>query len=181
LSQVSLFRIVIDGEPISKSNATMSRFNWKTKKSEVYVPEKFLDYERSITQKIDEYLNGFPGVERPLFKLGPVQMNIHYFLGTKRRKDLPNLPKTTCDALTGQVYSDDSQIVSMNLNKYYDHENPRVVIEVLPILDSVEYPIPGTLTEPKEKETKPKRAKKEKNATTPKSTTKRKPRKKSNK
>jgi hypothetical protein len=28
----------------------MSRFNWKTKKSEVYVPEKFLDYEKLIRE-----------------------------------------------------------------------------------------------------------------------------------
>lgn len=157
---VSLFRIVIEGEPISKSNATMSRFNWKTRKSEVYVPEKFLDYEKLITQKIDDYLNNFPGIERPLFKLGPVQMNIHYFLGTKRRKDLPNLPKTTCDALTGQVYSDDSQIVAMTLYKHYDNASPRVVIEVLPILDGVDYPIPSTLVEAKPKEPKVPKAKK---------------------
>ena len=180
MSQVSLFRIVIDGEPISKSNATMSRFNWKTKKSEVYVPEKFLEYEKLITHQIDEYLSQFPGVERPLFKVGPVQMNIHYFLGTKRRKDLPNLPKTTCDALTGQVYGDDCQIVAMTLFKYYDALNPRVVIEVLPILDGVEYPIPNTLLATEDqKKTKPK--KKTTDAKPTKSKNTRKPRKKSNK
>ena len=178
---VSLFRIVIEGEPISKSNATMSRFNWKTKKSEVYVPEKFLDYERLITQKIDEYLNNFPDIERPLFKLGPVQMNIHYFLGTKRRKDLPNLPKTTCDALTDQVYSDDSQIVAMSLYKHYDQASPRVVIEVLPILDEVDYPIPSTLVEAKPKEPKAPRAKKVKDGSPRKSKNTGKSRKKSDK
>ena len=160
MSSVSLFRIVVEGEPISKSNATMSRFNWKTRKSEVYVPEKFLEYEKLITHKIDEYLNNFPGLERPLFKLGPVQMNIHYFLGTKRRKDLPNLPKTTCDALTGQVYSDDSQIVAMTLYKHYDNAAPRVVIEVLPIYDGVDYPIPSTLIEKPATPVKKPRAKK---------------------
>jgi len=180
LNQVSLFRIVVDGEPISKSNATMSRFNWKTRKSEVYVPEKFLDYEKLITHKIDEYLNNFPGLERPLFKLGPVQMNIHYFLGTKRRKDLPNLPKTTCDALTGQVYSDDSQIVAMTLYKHYDNANPRVVIEVLPINDNIEYPIPNTLIVAAPKEPKKPKAKKETSGTG-KSKNSSKPRKKSTK
>lgn len=180
MNQVSLFRIVVEGEPISKSNATMSRFNWKTRKSEVYVPEKFLDYEKLITHKIDEYLNNFPGLERPLFKLGPVQMNIHYFLGTKRRKDLPNLPKTTCDALTGQVYSDDSQIVAMTLYKHYDNANPRVVIEVIPIYDGVEYPIPNTLTVPVPKEPKKPKAKKEPSAPR-KSKNSSKPRKKSSK
>jgi Holliday junction resolvase RusA-like endonuclease len=180
LSPVSLFRIVVEGEPISKSNATMSRFNWKTKKSEVYVPEKFLDYEKLITQQIDEYLNNFPGIQRPLFKLGPVQMNIHYFLGTKRRKDLPNLPKTTCDALTGQVYTDDAQIVAMSLYKHYDNNAPRVVIEVLPIYDQVEYPIPNTLIENPIATPKKAKPKKTEDATT-KNKNSSKPRKKSNK
>jgi Holliday junction resolvase RusA-like endonuclease len=180
LSQVSLFRIVVDGEPISKSNSTMSRFNWKTRKSEVYIPEKFIDYEKLITHKIDEYLNNFPGIQRPLFKLGPVQMNIHYFLGTKRRKDLPNLPKTTCDALTGHVYSDDSQIVAMTLYKHYDNKNPRVVIEVLPIYDGIDYPIPGTLVVQAPKEPKKTKAKKEPSAPR-KSKNPSKPRKKSTK
>ena len=158
----------------------MSRFNWKTRKSEVYVPEKFLDYEKLITHKIDEYLNNFPGLERPLFKLGPVQMNIHYFLGTKRRKDLPNLPKTTCDALTGQVYSDDSQIVAMTLYKHYDNASPRVVIEVIPIYDGVDYPIPKTLVEQPLVEPKKPKAKKQTDGTK-KSKTPRKSGKKSSK
>jgi Holliday junction resolvase RusA-like endonuclease len=158
----------------------MSRFNWKTRKSEVYVPEKFLDYEKLITHKIDEYLNGFPNLERPLFKLGPVQMNIHYFLGTKRRKDLPNLPKTTCDALTGQVYSDDSQIVAMTLYKHYDNAAPRVVIEVIPIYDGVDYPIPKTLVEQSPVEPKKPKAKKQTDGTK-KSNTSRKSGKKSSK
>ena len=107
-------------------------------------------------------------------------MNIHYFLGTKRRKDLPNLPKTTCDALTGQVYGDDCQIVAMNLYKHYDALNPRVIIEVLPISDGIEYPIPNTLlAEYDQKKTKPK--KKVADAKPAKSKSTRKPRKKSNK
>jgi Holliday junction resolvase RusA-like endonuclease len=163
---VSLFRIIIEGEPISKSNATMSRFNWKTRKSEVFVPEKYLLYEQRIANEISKYLSEFPNLELPLFPKGPVIMNIVYFLSTKRKKDLPNLPKTTCDALQNKVYTDDSQIVLMTLRKFYDKDNPRVIIEVLPCFEEQEWPIPKTLLpEPEEKPPKPKKTRKKQDAT----------------
>lgn len=60
----------------------------------------------------------------------PVDIEIYYYLGTRRKKDLPNLPKTTCDALNEVVYADDSLIVRQVMAKFLDTQNPRVEITV---------------------------------------------------
>lgn len=113
------------GEAITKANSTIARFNWKTKRSEVFIPEKFLAYEEEIrvaAKLVCKDTIPFPS--------GPVVFNCKYYLASKRKKDLPNLPKTTTDALNDVVYSDDSQIVQMTMEKLYDKENPRVEITI---------------------------------------------------
>jgi len=125
MSTSEIIKLTFPGEAISKSNSTMARFNFKTKKSEVYIPEKFILYEELLRSMAIEQmtLNNYR-----MFLDGPVVMTINYYLSTKRKKDLPNLPKTTCDALNEVAYADDTQIVESHLYKYYDKVNPRVEV-----------------------------------------------------
>ena len=122
MSVVKTIRITFLGEPLSKSN---SHYFFKGK---VYIPKEKVEYEKGLREAAAALLEA-QGIE-PL--AGPVRMNIDYYLSSKRTKDLPNLPKTTCDALRGIAYDDDCLITRMSLAKYYDKERPRVEITVTP-------------------------------------------------
>ena len=85
-----------------------------------------MDYEKELKETAAQAMNNLgltPFTE-------PVDIEIYYYLGTRRKKDLPNLPKTTCDALNGVVYEDDTLIVRQVMAKYFDPTNPRVEITV---------------------------------------------------
>jgi len=57
-------------------------------------------------------------------------------MGDKRVRDIPNSPKSLCDALNGVVYKDDFQIHKMTFNRKLDRKNPRVYIVVEKVKDS---------------------------------------------
>lgn len=60
-----------------------------------------------------------------------VKLKIDLYFGTKRKCDIDNFNKLVLDSLTGIVYEDDSQIQELTLRKFYDKENPRVVVTYL--------------------------------------------------
>lgn len=122
-----VLRVTVDGNAISKSNAAQCRWSRKLKRCEMFIPEKFMEYEDAIRQAAAEYM---AKTKKEPFLKGPIEIRIVYFLKDLRKKDLPNLPKTTCDALNDVFYADDCQIVLQHMEKCYDKENPRVVIEV---------------------------------------------------
>lgn len=157
-NSVQRFSIFIKGEPITKSNSTF--FGGKKR---VYIPQRFIDYEKAINDEVKEFLSKYPTVATPLFPTGPVKVTLIYYLGTKRKKDLPNLPKTTCDALSNIVYTDDCQICDMVLKKYYSKNQPgvEIIVEAMETPAGVEYPLPRSVIIPDVK-IKPIRAKKSK-------------------
>ena len=106
---------------------------------DVYIPEDIVNYESALRESAIKVMESL-GLE-PL--AGSVQIQLKYFLGSRRTKDLTNLPKSTCDALSGVVYDDDSMIVRATMVKYLDKENPRVEIIVTPCrgLKSYEWPL----------------------------------------
>lgn len=64
--------------------------------------------------------------EKPLE--GDVELEIALYFGTKRKSDWDNLHKLSCDALTGIVYGDDSQVRRVRVDKHYDKARPRIEI-----------------------------------------------------
>jgi Holliday junction resolvase RusA-like endonuclease len=60
-----------------------------------------------------------------------VELWITLYFGTKRKADLDNFNKLSLDALTGIVYTDDSQIHSLHIERAYDKVNPRIEIEIV--------------------------------------------------
>lgn len=62
---------------------------------------------------------------------GDVELGIDLYFGTKRKADWDNFHKLTCDALSGIVYVDDSQIQSALVRKHFDKDNPRIEIHVM--------------------------------------------------
>jgi len=59
---------------------------------------------------------------------GDVFLEIDFYFGDKRIRDIDNFNKLVLDALTKIVYEDDKQIQELLLRKHYDKENPRVEI-----------------------------------------------------
>lgn len=113
--------ILHSGEPLTKSNSYFFR------RRSVWIPAHIAEYEAALKNTAAATMSAL-GLQ-PLS--GPISITITYYLGSKRRKDLPNLPKTTCDALNGIVYKDDNQIVHQIMYKYLDDKHPRVEIEVV--------------------------------------------------
>lgn len=62
---------------------------------------------------------------------GDVKLEIKYYLGNKKKRDLDNLNKLVLDSMTGIVYEDDSQIVELHLYKKYDKGNPGIDIKII--------------------------------------------------
>ncbi|MBK9446195.1 MAG: RusA family crossover junction endodeoxyribonuclease, partial [Betaproteobacteria bacterium] len=61
---------------------------------------------------------------------GDVELQATYLRANARRCDWDNLAKLTCDALTGIAWSDDSQIVSVQVLKGVDRLRPRTEVTV---------------------------------------------------
>lgn len=59
-----------------------------------------------------------------------IDLNIRLYFPTKGKVDWDNFHKLSMDALSGVVWEDDSQIQSVNVQKHYDKENPRIEIDV---------------------------------------------------
>ena len=115
-----IFKFTFKGEPKTKSNSYFAG------KGKFYVRKANKQYEDSLKRKIKNIAK--KKKHEPTSK--PVKVVIRYYLGSKRRKDLQNLPKTTCDAMNKIVYEDDSQIVMLVITKHYSKINPRVEVEV---------------------------------------------------
>lgn len=103
-----VLKVTVKGDPISKANATQVRWSRKLKRCEVFIPDKYADYEQLVKETAQAYMLKNKKIA---FLKGPVEIKITYYLGSKRKKDLLNLPKTTCDALNDVFYTDDCQIV----------------------------------------------------------------------
>lgn len=127
------------GEPYSKSNAHLLKYNWKLKHCQMTYPSYVMDYEQDLKEVAMKA--AVDSGQEPLTTA--IRMDIDYYLKSRKVKDLPNLPKTTCDALSGTFYKDDHYICEMRISKYYDVSNPRVVINLYAIEaeDRTVYPI----------------------------------------
>jgi Holliday junction resolvase RusA-like endonuclease len=106
------------GEPLTKSNAH-NFFRGK-----VSIPARIRKYEAALKAYAIKVMRRRK--RRLTGKL--VKIKIVYYVGSKRRKDLLNLPKTTCDALNMATYRDDWQIHEAALKRRLDRKNPRVHI-----------------------------------------------------
>ena len=61
---------------------------------------------------------------------GPLRIELRFYRATARRCDWDNLAKLVCDALNGAAYGDDDQIVTAEVHKGIDRDNPRTEIRI---------------------------------------------------
>ncbi len=61
---------------------------------------------------------------------GEVVMEIDLFFDNKRKNDLDNFCKPILDCMSDVIFLDDRQIIDLHIKKFYDKENPRIVIRI---------------------------------------------------
>lgn len=61
---------------------------------------------------------------------GDVKLEVKLYFGTKRKCDIDNFNKICYDALTGIVWEDDSQIIKVTTEKFFDKTNPRIELTI---------------------------------------------------
>ena len=136
-------QFTVFGDPVAKGRPKFSRQGNFVRS---YTPAKTTNYENLVMISYVETCRGLDILE------GEVSMRIDAFfsipkntskkrrlLMTKclirhtKRPDADNLAKAICDALNKVAYADDSQIVHLEVNKYYS-DVPRVEITIEEVL-----------------------------------------------
>lgn len=108
----------IDGEPMSKQRP---RFNPKSGRA--YTPAQTRNVEREIAET---YLSG----GHKVFD-GSIGVELTFFMGTKRRKDIDNLVKTVLDALNGVAFTDDHLVHVLSAVKFFSTpDKARTVVKI---------------------------------------------------
>jgi Holliday junction resolvase RusA-like endonuclease len=130
-----MISFIIPGEPMGKQRA-------RTTKWGSYTPEKTVNYE-TLVKVI--YKEKYPKQE---LIYTPIKMSINAYLGIvkstpkkniplmlnntirpTKKPDIDNIAKIILDALNGICYKDDTQVISLTLNKYYGLE-PKVEVYI---------------------------------------------------
>lgn len=131
-------KFVIYGEPVAKGRP---RFRNAGAFVQTYTPKKTIDYENLVKVSFDmsddkDYFMGeveaviktYFSIPKSTSKKKTILMINHELRPTKK-PDCDNLAKTILDALNGRAFKDDSQVVSLLVEKYYAEE-PRVEVEL---------------------------------------------------
>ena len=123
-----VIRFEVPGEPRSKGRPRVTQRG-------TYTPKETLEAERKVRTYWHE--TGAPQFQYQLL------VEIDFYNGNKRRRDLDNMAKLVLDALNRHAYEDDNQVVELNLRKFYtDKERARTVITLREIID---HPVEGLL------------------------------------
>ena len=130
-----MVQIVIDGEPKGKGRPRMS-----TKTGRAYTPKDTASYENWVKLCYQEQARGIYLEDKPL----RARMDCYYMIPKSdskkkqreklegkirptKKPDLDNIAKIILDSLNSIAYKDDSQVVELEINKYYA-ESARVEI-----------------------------------------------------
>jgi crossover junction endodeoxyribonuclease RusA len=96
--------LIVPGDPISKGRPRVVGSN-------TYTPARTRVHEKRI--KMAWQAHHGHAITHPLPK--QLDLTVIFRCATKRRTDIDNLLKTVMDALNGAAYSDDSQIVHLEV------------------------------------------------------------------
>ncbi len=118
---VSSTHLILKGEP--KSTSHIYKMTCRGRFASMYMSKAGKDLKSSYIKQIGEQYTA-----KTL--TNPLKMTLVIFFGTKRKSDWDNFNKLVCDALTGLVYEDDSQIMDGRVIKNYDKVNPRIEVEI---------------------------------------------------
>lgn len=122
-------RLTIHGDPITKKNS--SRIIRAGNRPMLIPSAQYKAYEADALKQIPRSKR--QSIDRPS------NVQCVYYMRTRRRVDLGNLLAATCDILVraGVLADDHCRIAAMHDGSRveYDRDDPRVEIEILPIVD----------------------------------------------
>lgn len=120
-------------------------YNAKLGRSQSVTPENTVLYENLIKLSFQQaedketFFNGEPvavsieayfKIPKSTPKKKAEDMKNWLILPTKK-PDADNIAKVICDALNGVAWHDDSQVVSLEVNKFYTAEEEKVVVYIM--------------------------------------------------
>jgi Holliday junction resolvase RusA-like endonuclease len=120
----TIFSIRIEGEPIAKARARVTRHR-------AYTPQRTLDAEADIASAV---LAGTV----PRFD-GNVAVAAIFYRSNRHRIDVDNLMKTVLDGITksGAVWHDDSHVTAIAAIVEFDPDWPRTAVAIAPHVSSL--------------------------------------------
>lgn len=113
--------IILKGEPRSTNHIYKSICRGKF--ASVYMSAQGKTLKEDYQWQVKSQWKGKPLTDE-------VDLRVELFFGVNRKYDIDNYNKLILDALTGIVFEDDSQIVSLLIIKNFDKKNPRVEIDI---------------------------------------------------
>lgn len=129
-----MITLVIPGEPVAKGRPRVMRSGVtftppKTLNYETLIKELFIISRQALmTGELRAEIDAYFTINKTVSQKKKEQM-INQQIRPTKRPDLDNVAKAVLDALNGLAYNDDSQIVSLTINKYWA-EVPRVTIKI---------------------------------------------------
>lgn len=136
-----IVKIIIPGEPKGKGRPRMS-----TKTGRAFTPKDTVMYENLVKMcyqdqagkmlegEIKAAIHAYFSIPKSTSKKKKQEM-IEYKIRPTKKPDTDNVAKIILDSLNGIAYKDDSQVVSLSVNKYYA-ENPRVELILKEVKDA---------------------------------------------
>lgn len=122
-SDQQIILLVMRGDPLPAPRARVTRRG-------TYMPENYQAYRDSLRWVLKEKFQHCGASLEPSVRFG---LKAIFFRKTRHRTDVDNLMKTVCDAGTGTVWKDDSQVVETFGRAFFESDDPRVVILVYTI------------------------------------------------
>lgn len=124
----NVVRFVVPGEPRSKQRPRVTQRGTFTPKETIVAEKIVRDAWRATGYQQFRY---------------QVLVDITFYNGNRRRRDLDNMAKLVLDALNHEAYEDDNQVVELNVRKVFtDKANARTVITLREIIEN---PVGGQL------------------------------------
>jgi len=119
-----IIEFFVSGNPVPKQS-------YRHSKRGGYQPERVTDWQEYVGWQAKLYHRGKPTRKRYSVSL------IFYFPKYRRgrRPDVGNLEKPVLDAMNKIVYEDDEQVDELYLRKYFNSDNPGVMIAVKEIYE----------------------------------------------
>lgn len=129
-------KFVILGNPVTKKNS--QRLIVRNGRPYIIPSKQYKDYEKEAIFQLMQYgIKDYTQFDYPINV--PVNVCCEYYMQTRRKVDLTNLLEATSDILmeAGIIEDDNCMIAAMydGSRVSYDKHDPRVEIEITPLLD----------------------------------------------
>lgn len=131
----------VPGPPQGKARAR-TFYNSRIGKMQSMTPDKTVLYENLIKvaynsvsthiwddkQPLEMTISAYFEIPRSSSKKSR-QLMLENIVRPTKKPDIDNIAKVVCDALNGLAYRDDTQVVSLRLNKFFS-DNPRIEVTI---------------------------------------------------